>query len=85
MINKERDNFKFGVNRKKKENPNNRVPFVLTPSDLVIMKNKLYPEDRIVDSDKCGKQRCEVCNNFVSSHIFLSVTKGAYKTNQFNS
>ena len=30
MINGERNNIKFGVNRKKKESPNNRVPYVLT-------------------------------------------------------
>lgn len=30
MINGERNNVKFGVNRKKKESPNNRVPYVLT-------------------------------------------------------
>ena len=43
---------------------------------------KLYSLQRKVDSSKCGKQRCEVCNNVSGTSIFSStVTGDTFKIN----
>ena len=43
---------------------------------------KLYPLERKVGSSKCGKWRCEVCNNVTDTSIFSStVTGDTFKIN----
>ena len=43
---------------------------------------KLYPLQRKVSSSKCGKQRCEVCNNVTDTSTFSStVTGDTFKIN----
>ena len=43
---------------------------------------KLYPLERKVGSSKCGKQRCEVCNNVTDASTFSStVTGDTFKIN----
>ena len=44
---------------------------------------KLYLLQRKVGSSKCGKQRCEVCNNVTDTSTFSStVTGDTFKINQ---
>ena len=61
---------------------NQEVKTVLTPGLIVsyrsarktssyLVRTKLYPLERRVGSEKCGKSRCEVCLKLVSA-IFLS-------------
>ena len=43
---------------------------------------KLYPLQRKIGSSKCGKRRCEVCNNITDISIFSStVTGDSFKIN----
>ena len=47
-----------------------------------LVRAKLYPLQRKVGSSKCGKQRCEVCNNVTDTSIFSStVTGDTFKIN----
>ena len=39
-----------------------------------------YPLDRVVESTKCGKKKCEVCVNVSETNIFTSnITGETYK------
>ena len=47
-----------------------------------LVRAKLYPFQRKVGSSKCGKRRCEVCNNVTNTSIFSStVTGDTFKIN----
>ena len=47
-----------------------------------LVRAKLYPLQRKVGSSKCGKRRCEVCNNVTDTPIFSStVTGNTFKIN----
>ena len=47
-----------------------------------LVRAKLYPFQRKVGSSKCGKRRCEVCNNVTDTSIFSStVTGDTFKIN----
>ena len=47
-----------------------------------LVRAKLYPLERKVGSSKCGKGRCEVCNNVTDISIFSStVTGDTFKIN----
>ena len=47
-----------------------------------LVRAKLYPLQRKVGSSKCGKRRCEVCNNITDTFIFSStVTGDTFKIN----
>ena len=51
-------------------------------TSIYLARAKLYPLDRVVESMKCGKKRCEVCMNISETNIFTSsVTGEAYKIN----
>ena len=41
-----------------------------------LVKAKLYPLERKVGSEKCGKSRCEVCLNIEETDTFTSTTTG---------
>ena len=67
--------------------------FVFTPGPIVSCRNarkissylvraKLYPLERKVGSEKCGKSRCEVCLNIHETDTFTSTTTGeSFKIN----
>ena len=47
-----------------------------------LVRAKLYPLERKVGSSKCGKRRCEVCNNVTDTSTFSStVTGDTFKIN----
>ena len=47
-----------------------------------LVRAKLYPLERKVGSSKCGKRRCEVCNNVTDASTFSStVTGDTFKIN----
>ena len=47
-----------------------------------LTKAKLYPLERKVGSEKCGKSRCEVCLNIQETDTFTSTTTGkSFKIN----
>ena len=47
-----------------------------------LVRPKLYPLQRKVGSSKCGKRRCEVCNNVTGTSTFSSaVTGDTFKLN----
>ena len=53
----------------------------LYPLDYLV-RAKLYPLERKVGSSKCGKRRCEVCNNVTDASTFSStVTGDTFKIN----
>ena len=61
-------------------------PMVSVPSagklSSYLVLAKLYPLQRKVSSSKCGKQRCEVCNNVADTSTFSStVTGDTFKIN----
>ena len=48
-----------------------------------LIQVKFQPLQRKVGSSKCGKQRCEVCNNVTNTTIFSStVTGNTFKVNR---
>ena len=71
------------------------VKAVFTPTSMVsfrsarkikdyIVRAKPYPLERYVGSRKCGKSRCEVCNNTQSTNLFSSTVTGeTYKINHY--
>ena len=47
-----------------------------------LVRAKIYPLERKVGSEKCGKWRCEVCLNIHETDTFTSTTKGeSFKIN----
>ena len=47
-----------------------------------LVRAKLYPFQRKVGSEKCGKSRCEVCLNIQEADTFTSTTTGeSFKIN----
>ena len=44
-----------------------------------LVRAKLYPTDRIVGSEGCGKKRCEVCVNVCETDTFTSTVTGDIK------
>ena len=47
-----------------------------------LKRAKLYPLERKVGSEKCGKRRCEVCLNIQETDTFTSTTTGkSFKIN----
>ena len=47
-----------------------------------LVKAKLYPLERKVGSEKCGKSRCEVCLNIEETDTFTNTTTGeSFKIN----
>ena len=47
-----------------------------------LVRAKLYPLERKVGSEKCGKSRCEVCLNIQETDTFTSTTTGkSFKIN----
>ena len=72
-------------------NMNEEVRKTFSPGSMVSFWNarklssylvwaKLYPLQRKIGSSKCGKRRCEVCNNITDISIFSStVTGDAFK------
>ena len=47
-----------------------------------LVRAKLYPLERKVGSEKCGKSRCEVCLNIQETDTFTSKTTGeSFKIN----
>ena len=68
-------------------NMNEEVGEILSPGPMVSFQSaqklssylvwaKLYPLQRHVSSSKCGKRRCEVCNNVTDTSIFSSTVTG---------
>ena len=66
---------------------NQEVKNVFTPGPIVsyrsarkissyLVRAKLYPLERKVGSEKCGKSRCEVCLNIQETDTFTSTTTG---------
>ena len=64
---------------------NQKVKNVFTPGPIVsyrsarkissyLVRAKLYPLERKVGSEKCGKSRCEVCLNIQETDTFTSTT-----------
>ena len=62
----------------------NEVKSVFTPKPMVSFKSsrkignylvraKLYPIERTVDSFRCGSKRCEVCKYITKTDTFLLV------------
>ena len=48
-----------------------------------LIQAKLHPLQRKVGSSKCGKRRCEVCNNVIDTSRFSStVTGNTFKINR---
>ena len=41
-----------------------------------LMKAKLYPLERFVDSGQCKKRRCDVCTNVTETDTFSSIVTG---------
>ena len=72
---------------------NQEVKNVFTPGPIVsyrsarkissyLVRAKLYPLERKVGSEKCGKSRCEVCLNIQETDTFTSTTTGeSFKIN----
>ena len=72
---------------------NQEVKNVFTPGPIVsyrstrkissyLVRAKLYPLERKVSSEKCGKPRCEVCLNIHETDTFTSTTTGeSFKKN----
>ena len=66
---------------------NQEVKNVFTPGPIVsyrsarkinsyLVRAKLYPLERKVGSEKCGKSRCEVCLNIQETDTFTSTATG---------
>ena len=66
---------------------NQEVKNVFTPGPIVSFRSarkiinyleraKLYPFERKVRSEKCGKSRCEICLNIEETDTFTSTTTG---------
>ena len=72
---------------------NQEVKNVFTPGPIVpyrsarkissyLVRGKLYPLERKVSSEKCGKSRCEVSLNIQETDTFASTTTGeSFKIN----
>ena len=63
---------------------NEEVRKTYSPGPMVSFQSaqKLYPLQRKVGSSKCGKPRCEVCNNVNDTSTFSStVTGDTFKIN----
>ena len=72
---------------------NQEVKNVFTPGPVVsfrsvrkisrhLVRAKLYPLERKIDSEKCGKSRCEVCLNIEETGTFTSTATGeSFKIN----
>ena len=72
---------------------NQEVKNAFTPGPIVsyrsarkissyLVRAKLYPLERKVGSEKCGKSRCEVCLNIQETDTFTSTTTGeSFKIN----
>ena len=72
---------------------NQEVKNVFTPGPIVsyisarkissyLVTAKLYPLERKVGFEKCGKSRCEVCLNIQETDTFMSTTTGeSFKIN----
>ena len=76
---------------------NQKVKNVFTPGPTVsyrsarkissyLVRAKLYPLESKVDSEKCGKSRCEVCLNTQETDTFTSTTtdESFKKNHKFN-
>ena len=73
---------------------NQEVKNVFTPGPIVsyrsarkissyLVRAKLYPLERKVGPEKCGKSRCEVCLNIRENDTFSSTTTGeSFKRNR---
>ena len=49
-----------------------------------LVRAKPYPLERNVDSRKCNKSRCEVCNNIEGTDLFSSTVTGkTYEINHY--
>ena len=68
-------------------NMNEEVRKTFSPDPMVLFRSvwkfssylvqaKLYPLQRKVGSSKCGKRRCEVCNNVTDTSTFISTVTG---------
>ena len=66
---------------------NQEIKNVFTPGPIVsyrsarkinsyLVRAKLYPLERKVGSENCGKSRCEVCLNIHKTDTFISTTTG---------
>ena len=72
---------------------NQKVKNVFTPGPIVshrsarkissyLVRAKLYPPERKVDSEKCGRSRCEVCLSIQETDTYTSIIKGeSFKIN----